>query len=266
MPSRLRQEVNFWTRALLRQLKELARDLRTFAPTVYPAGSHLRRVLSHELAAPLQPERADSLDSVGGLARMSQVYDATLAELSALAAGPRQGSVGATVEQAALPGGLPSLTTAVEEAAWAVDAVLPRLSRLAHGCEKLFEETDFAFLVDEGREVFHIGYNVTAGKADDSFYDLLASEARLASFIAIAKGDLPARHWFRLGHGVTPLRGGAALLSWSGSMFEYLMPPLVMKEPQGGILNQTSKLVVKQEFVNDAPVFPVGVGRQTVLS
>ena len=74
------------------------------------------------------------------------------------------------------------------------------------------------------------------GTLDPNCYDLLASEARLASFIAIAKGDVPARHWFRLGRAVTPIERGAALISWSGSMFEYLMPSLVMRAPAGSLL------------------------------
>ena len=76
----------------------------------------------------------------------------------------------------------------------------------------------------------------------------MASEARLASFIAIAKGDVPVRHWFRLGRDVTPVDRGSALISWSGSMFEYLMPLLVMREPLGGLLEYTSRLVVSRQI------------------
>ena len=79
---------------------------------------------------------------------------------------------------------------------------------------------DFGFLLDHDRKLLSIGYRVADGALDPSCYDLLASEARLASFMAIAKGDVPARHWFRLGRAVTPIAHGAALISWSGSMFE----------------------------------------------
>ncbi|HEY3485776.1 MAG TPA: glucoamylase family protein, partial [Ilumatobacteraceae bacterium] len=85
-------------------------------------------------------------------------------------------------------------------------------------------------------------------RLDPSCYDLLASEARLASFVAIAKGDVPAKHWFRLGRGLRSVEGGAVLLSWSGSLFEYLMPSLVMQEPDGSLLDQTSRLVVRQQI------------------
>jgi cyclic beta-1,2-glucan synthetase len=87
---------------------------------------------------------------------------------------------------------------------------------------------EFGFLLDPERKLLAIGYRVADGSLDPSCYDLLASEARLASFVAIAKGDIPSRHWFRLGRAVTPVGRGAALISWSGSMFEYLMPSLVI--------------------------------------
>ncbi len=83
---------------------------------------------------------------------------------------------------------------------------------------------------------------------DLNCYDLLASEARLASLVAIASGDIPARHWFRLGREVTPVADGAALISWSGSMFEYLMPSLVMRAPFGSLLEKTNRLIVRRQI------------------
>ena len=102
-------------------------------------------------------------------------------------------------------------------------------------------EMGFGFLLDPARKLLSIGYRVTEGTLDPSCYDLLASEARLASFIAIAKGDVPAKHWFHLGRTVTPIASGAALISWSGSMFEYLMPSLIMRAPAGSLLDQTNQ-------------------------
>jgi cyclic beta-1,2-glucan synthetase len=86
------------------------------------------------------------------------------------------------------------------------------------------------------------------GGLDPSAYDLLASEARLASFIAIANGGAPTSHWFHLGRPMTPVGLGAALVSWSGSMFEYLMPALVMRSPSGSLLQQTYRLVVRRQM------------------
>ncbi|HSE74328.1 MAG TPA: glucoamylase family protein, partial [Dongiaceae bacterium] len=98
------------------------------------------------------------------------------------------------------------------------------------------------------------------GALDPSCYDLLASEARLASLMAIAKGDVPARHWFRLGRAVTPIAHGAALISWSGSMFEYLMPSLVMRAPAGSLIERTSRLIVHRQIAYGAKLgIPWGV-------
>jgi len=96
----------------------------------------------------------------------------------------------------------------------------------------------FGFLLDGERRLLSVGYRTAEGALDPSCYDLLASEARLASFVAIAKSDVPARHWFRLGRAVTAVEHGAALISWSGSMFEYLMPSLVMRAPAGSLLDK----------------------------
>ncbi|HEY0292764.1 MAG TPA: glucoamylase family protein, partial [Hansschlegelia sp.] len=106
---------------------------------------------------------------------------------------------------------------------------------------------DFAFLIDPERKLLSIGFSVPDNRLDPSCYDLLASEARLASLFAIAKGDVSTRHWFRLGRTATPLGAGSALISWSGSMFEYLMPSLVMRAPAGSLLEQTNRLVVERQ-------------------
>ena len=106
-----------------------------------------------------------------------------------------------------------------------------RLQAIADQAQQLFREMDFGFLFDPTRKLFSIGFRVRDGTLDPSCYDLLASEARLASFLAIAKGDVAPDHWFRLGRALTPVGRGSALISWSGSMFEYLMPALVMRAP-----------------------------------
>ena len=107
---------------------------------------------------------------------------------------------------------------------------------------------DFSFLFDPTRKLFSIGFRVQDGTLDPSYYDLLASEARLASFLAIAKGDIAPDHWFRLGRSMTPVGGGSALISWSGSMFEYLMPALVMRAPALSLLDQTHRLIVARQM------------------
>jgi cyclic beta-1,2-glucan synthetase len=122
-----------------------------------------------------------------------------------------------------------------------------RLAAIEATARGMAEGMQFGFLFDQQRRLLSIGCTAD-GTLDSNCYDLLASEARLASFIAIAKNDIPARHWFRLGRSVTPVGKGAALISWSGSMFEYLMPSLVMRAPAGSLLEQTSRLIVQRQI------------------
>ncbi|MEP6993230.1 MAG: glucoamylase family protein [Acidobacteriota bacterium] len=123
-----------------------------------------------------------------------------------------------------------------------------RLSSLAATAGRIAQDMDFTFLYDGARQLFSIGYRISDGALDPSHYDLLASEARLASFVAIALGDVPVEHWFHLSRPLTPVGRGSALMSWSGSMFEYLMPDLVLEAPFGSLLEQTNRLAVRRQI------------------
>ena len=127
--------------------------------------------------------------------------------------------------------------------------LLSDLARLVAQADTYVQEMDFRFLYNDRREVFHIGYNVDSGTLDNSYYDLLASEARIASLLAIAKGDVPQRHWLHLARPLTQTnRGSRALLSWSGTMFEYLMPPLLLGSYPGTLLYQTAEAAIDQQI------------------
>ena len=141
-----------------------------------------------------------------------------------------------------------ALADAFERSARAATAFVGRLHAVSEVTATLFQAMAFDFLFDPERELLSIGYRIADESLDPNYYDLLASEARLASLIAIAKGDLPTRHWFRLGRTLTPAGGGFVLVSWSGSMFEYLMPSLVMRAPAGSLLERTNRLVVRQQM------------------
>ena len=101
------------------------------------------------------------------------------------------------------------------------------------------ETMDFRFVFDEQRQLFHIGYNVTAEKLDNNYYDLLASEARIASLVTIARNEIPPTHWLHLGRPLTQVDGTRALLSWGGTMFEYLMPALLLRNYDGTLLERS---------------------------
>ena len=121
------------------------------------------------------------------------------------------------------------------------------LEQRALHCGEL-ADCEFDFLYCSSRRLLAIGYNVSERQRDASFYDLLASEARLASYIGIAQGQLGQEHWFALGRLLTTSNGQQSLLSWSGSMFEYLMPLLVMPTYQNTLLDQTYQAVIDRQI------------------
>ncbi len=123
-------------------------------------------------------------------------------------------------------------------------AVLNELSLRASELAQM----DYTFLFDKDRKLLSIGYNVTNSRLDTSYYDLLASEARLAHFIAIAQGQLPQESWFALGRLLTISNGNSVLFSWGGSMFEYLMPLILMPAYEHTLLNQTYRAVVERQI------------------
>ena len=118
---------------------------------------------------------------------------------------------------------------------------------LVDRCRKL-AVMDFEFLYDTSRSLLTLGYDVGERRRDPSCYDLLASEARLASFLLIAQGQVPQKHWFALGRLLSRHGGNVSLISWSGSMFEYLMPQLIMPSYDNTLLEQTCKAVVSRQI------------------
>ncbi len=137
---------------------------------------------------------------------------------------------------------------AIDRARQLAEEMMERGERLAALADDLIEETEFGFLFNAERQLFSIGFSVTDGRLDSSHYDTLASEARLASFMAIATGTVSHEHWFKLGRSLTPTGSSRALLSWSASMFEYLMPLLVMRPYPGTLLDETYNAVVKRQM------------------
>jgi len=123
-----------------------------------------------------------------------------------------------------------------------------RLKALALQCEQWAWQADYQFLLHPKRHLMHIGYRLATDELDDGLYDLLASEARLASLVAMAKGDVPVRHWAALSRPYCAVDSRAGLLSWSGSMFEYLMPGLLIEEPWGSALQVASDVAVQVQM------------------
>ena len=142
---------------------------------------------------------------------------------------------------------LNQLRQAIEKSSQFAADRIKMLEQLASQCQE-FADMDFSFLFDKSRDLFAIGYNLGEQRLDNSFYDLLASEARLASYVMIAQGQVSQEHWFALGRMLTSTGGATTLLSWSGSMFEYLMPLLVMPTYEATLLDQTCRAAVRRQI------------------
>jgi cyclic beta-1,2-glucan synthetase len=155
-----------------------------------------------------------------------------------------------TVDSGNLAGHLIALRQACLEIARSDEAekLAPRLEVIAERAYRYALDMEFGFLYDKSRRLFAVGYQVASHTLDESYYDLLASEARLASFLAIAKNDIPVAHWFHLGRSLTRAAGEIALVSWSGSMFEYLMPALIMQSFPFTLLGETYRSVVRRQM------------------
>jgi hypothetical protein len=142
---------------------------------------------------------------------------------------------------------LGSVRRAARRAALAARHELQQISLLTGLCRQ-FSAMDFRFLFHPQRKLLTVGFNVSDRRCDESCYDLLASEARLASFLAVSHGQLPLEHWFALGRMVTVVGGTPTLLSWSGSMFEYLLPMLIMPSYRATLLDATCHAAVKHQI------------------
>lgn len=130
----------------------------------------------------------------------------------------------------------------------AVEDLVKRLLAVKSQCENAGMKMDFQFLYNTNRKLMSIGFNADIGKLDRGHYDLLCSECRLSSFLAIAKGDVETEHWFRLGRQATSVHGKYTLLSWGGTMFEFLMPQLFQKSYEGSLIDESCKTAIERHI------------------
>jgi cyclic beta-1,2-glucan synthetase len=155
---------------------------------------------------------------------------------------------------------LDGLDQALTQASVNAAALIIGFSQIAASAEQYVNEMDFQYLYHPQRRVFHIGFNLDSGEIDNNYYDLLASEARIASIIALAKGEVPQSHWLQLGRPLTRVEGMYVLLSWSATMFEYLMPPLFLRSYPGTLLADSAQgAVLHQIAYGKAKDVPWGI-------
>ncbi|MBU0607611.1 MAG: carbohydrate-binding protein [Armatimonadetes bacterium] len=215
----------------LEVMERLERTLATMESLPGHMG-HLYNWYDTQTLVPLEPRYVSTADS-GNLVASLFVVKQGVRELADLPAHTLRVDLGLDAQD-------PGAVAAAETYRQRCLDVMRRLESFA-------DATDFSFLYNVSRHLFVIGYHATAGQLDTSYYDLLASEARLASFVAIAKGDVPEKHWFRLGRGMRQLGGRRALASWNGTMFEYLMPLLMMRKFGRTLLDETYSTVVQRQ-------------------
>ncbi len=142
----------------------------------------------------------------------------------------------------------PSLRQLEKEEIKSAKAMLLRIKDLCNRIDHILANVDFHFLFNERRCLFHIGYHTNSGTLDAGCYDLMASESALTSFLAIARGEVPLRHWQKLGRPLTMVDGIPCFVSWSGTMFEYLMPNMVMREYEDSVYAESSMAAVNQHM------------------
>jgi len=241
-------ELSRWAATLERTCAEHADDLRGRA-----VGAHLASPpgpLGLSLAGPLEGSPAEVSALAALIARLDQgPGPAEVAALPATALPLLDALLPAADEAARAWLGL--LRAAIVDAARRATERIGALEAVAQECRAL-AEMSFTFLYDASRDLFAIGYDVDAQRLDAGFYDLLASEARLASYVAIAEGQVGQEHWFAMGRLLTTTGGAPALLSWGGSMFEYLMPLLVMPTFGNTLLDETMSAVVRRQITYGA--------------
>jgi cyclic beta-1,2-glucan synthetase len=233
-------EFETWRKIFEQSCREQREEILTNFPWL-----HLHKPLQINLQPNAAQEFKKIWEQINAPMSVRQLADETqnwLVKLDELRDGARS-----SPENAELAKTLSDLRSSLDAAGQKALATLNELEDLAHRCDDL-ARMDFTVLYDPARELFSIGYSVSQHRLDTSCYDLLASEARLASYVAIALGQVEQNHWFRLGRSLTSSGGKPTLISWSGSMFEYLMPMLVMPTYENTLLDLSCKSAVARQI------------------
>jgi len=216
----------FWARALQARIDEVRTEVRNFLPWLLPEYRTLRE-LSPSLDLPA---------NAPVLSKAEVFYRDLDAKLQAAT------TRGVAPESALL---IARLRAELTESSTRPSVLAGRLQKLADDVDRLARSMNFKMLVDHRRNLLSIGFDVTKQELNKSCYDLLASESRMATFLAVAKGEAPQEAWFRLGRSHTLCEGESVLVSWTGTMFEYLMPVIWMKSHPDTLLDRAVRAAVR---------------------
>ncbi len=229
--SKLAGEAAWWLKETHRRIKAINQLVREYRPWMLPEFAPLRAIpqIRLTLEAPV-----GIADAPGFAAQLEQCLD----RMWASSIDPDQSIISEKL-RALMPATIARL-----------EALSKSLEEIARDAFQLADQMEFGFLLDTNRQLLSIGYDVTAGKLNSATYDMLASEARIATFLAIAKGDLPQQSWFKMSRTHTIALNRAVLLSWTGTMFEYLMPALWMRSYPDTLIARTfgATVEIQREF------------------
>ena len=233
MPASMLPRDTWWFTETARRIEAVLSLLRTCMPWMLPEFAPLRALPQ------LAFDKQNNSLSVAATPGYVETLDNRLIRLAAATAG--DAAIGALAEQ---------LHALLLQAQQNLCALIADLHAVAQGAERFANETEFAFLADPDRRILSIGYDPSAGTLQKACYDMLASEARIATFLAVARGDLPQQSWFKLSREFVFAFGRFVPLSWSGTMFEYLMPSLWMRSHPETLLAraQTACVQIQQKF------------------
>ena len=212
------------------RIRQIRRMVELYAPWLLPEFAALK----NDSLLQLQDRVPDSL----ALERVPDFIDNLSVTLQAAVATPGAG------ESKELHR---SLLSWLPDARLHVEQLIEDLNKIADDAAALADEMDFAFLLNPSRGLLSIAYEVDKGKIHPACYDLLASEARIAYFVAIAKDEIPQESWFLLGRAPVSNEGITGLLSWTGTMFEYLMPTLWMRIYPNTLLDRSTMVAVRAQ-------------------
>ena len=233
-----------------RRFESLARERRAEVAAITPWIASLVTAEGSNLATARR--RSEAFDQAWRSIRTTLIAPGTPIELAA-----RAESLPAKLQslETLVPGGdghdpaIKALRDIAEAARSSTASGLKdRCDRLSERADRFGTGMNFQFLYKDDRHLFSIGQNMTLGRLDASCYDLMASEACLSSFLAICRGDAPRRHWFQLGRPFIEAADRIGLMSWGGSMFEYLMPRLMLRPLAGTLLDEAHRTAVARQM------------------
>jgi cyclic beta-1,2-glucan synthetase len=228
-----------WTQRLALLVQERRRELDELVPWLEWLREHGERLQNKDRELADGCKLFQLLAQPGSAGHVRSLPEAVAAEIVAY---KRRSASAGSVDTSWL-NGLEALVRASRATEWVTRAV-----QLAERAGALAADMDFRFLYNGQRHLFSTGFSLATNQLDNAHYDLLASEARLTSFLAIARGHAEKRHWFQLGRPLTRAAGASVLLSWGGTMFEYLMPWLLLQRYPGTLLAESCRGAVDRQI------------------